>query len=381
MSSYETSSYDDDEEKLVPEWGQSADNQIIWLGLLFAGILGFLWFGLGQCSAADDVAESVGVEQALNGADADTVGGILAGSATLTNADRYLADADADLFDADAGPYTVFAPESAAFDGDTDFGDRLGYHVVEGTYTASDIADLGELTTIDGKKLVFAGTSINGVADLVRTDQRADNGIVHTISGVLGPEVAAPAPAATAEPAPTATPEPEPTATPEPEPTATAEPEPTPAPAPTATPEPEPTATPEPEPTPEPTAVPAPSTDELVASLNELFALEPIQFAKNSADILPESVPTLDQAVEVLTNVSDDSRVEIQGHTDSDGSAELNEDLSDRRANSVLTYLVDNGVNADILTARGYGETSLKIDPETSAEDKAQNRRIEFAVQ
>jgi len=102
MSSFETSSYED-EEKLVPEWGQSADNQIIWLGLLMAGILGFLWFGLSQCSAADDVTAALGIEQGA-AVDGDTVGGILAGSSDLRSADVYLADAEADLFDADAGP-------------------------------------------------------------------------------------------------------------------------------------------------------------------------------------------------------------------------------------------------------------------------------------
>ena len=51
-----------------------------------------------------------------------------------------------------------------------------------------------------------------------------------------------------------------------------------------------------------------------------------------------------------------------------------------RRADSVLAYLVEQGVDEPRLNATGYGETQLKIDPEESDEDKAANRRIEFRV-
>lgn len=114
------------------------------------------------------------------------------------------------------------------------------------------------------------------------------------------------------------------------------------------------------------------------SDLNERFALEPIQFAFASAEILPESVPTLDEAVATLTSLPPGSRFEVQGHTDSDGDDAYNLALSNDRAASVVAYLVDNGVDPDMLEPVGYGETTLKVDPELTAEDKATNRRIEF---
>jgi len=114
------------------------------------------------------------------------------------------------------------------------------------------------------------------------------------------------------------------------------------------------------------------------ADLNALFALEPIQFAVSSAEILPESVPTLDNAIEVLTNVPEGTQLEVQGHTDSDGDAGFNQTLSEARAASVVEYLTNGGVDVDILIPVGYGETDLKIDPDVSPQDKAVNRRIEF---
>jgi len=112
--------------------------------------------------------------------------------------------------------------------------------------------------------------------------------------------------------------------------------------------------------------------------LNQLFELEPIQFATSSAEILPDSVPTLDQAIEFLTNVPAGSKFEVQGHTDSRGGAEANQALSEARAASVVAYLTNGGVDAEILESNGYGETQLKFDPEVTDEDLAGNRRIEF---
>lgn len=126
-------------------------------------------------------------------------------------------------------------------------------------------------------------------------------------------------------------------------------------------------------------AVLLPGTLRTEVALNEIVTLDPILFGRGSAEILEESFPVLDQAAQLLLE-SPGGRVEIQGHTDSDGSAEINLDLSQRRADSVLAYLVDQGVDELRLNATGYGETQLKIDPEESDEDKAANRRIEFRV-
>lgn len=122
-----------------------------------------------------------------------------------------------------------------------------------------------------------------------------------------------------------------------------------------------------------------PGTLRTEQALNNLFSLDPIQFETASARILSESEPVLDQAIEILT-ANATGAVEIEGHTDSVGGESSNESLSQRRAESVLDYLTEGGVDADRLTAVGYGESRLKIEPETSAADRQQNRRIEFRV-
>lgn len=126
-------------------------------------------------------------------------------------------------------------------------------------------------------------------------------------------------------------------------------------------------------------AVLLPGTLRTEVALNQIVTLDPILFAQNSAEILEASLPILDQAADLLReNIA--GRVEIQGHTDSDGPAEVNLDLSQRRADAVKSYLVDQGVSDARLNAVGYGETELKIDPEDSDDDKAANRRIEFRI-
>jgi outer membrane protein OmpA-like peptidoglycan-associated protein len=113
--------------------------------------------------------------------------------------------------------------------------------------------------------------------------------------------------------------------------------------------------------------------------LNRIVELDPIQFGIGSATILQTSREILEQAAGILiANPVGD--VEIQGHTDTDGSDEVNLALSQDRADAVLDFLIEAGVDPARLTATGYGETKLKVSPEQSAADKAANRRIEFRV-
>jgi len=110
----------------------------------------------------------------------------------------------------------------------------------------------------------------------------------------------------------------------------------------------------------------------------QVLSFNNIYFESGSAQIKPESFGVLDLVAQTLIDNAG-VRVRIAGHTDSDGSSSYNQGLSERRANSVLDYLVRKGVPANTLTAIGYGEENPVV-PNTSAANKAQNRRIEFTV-
>ncbi len=101
-----------------------------------------------------------------------------------------------------------------------------------------------------------------------------------------------------------------------------------------------------------------------------------IQFEVNSDIITESSKKTLDNVVHVLKKLPD-QKLEIQGHTDSDGDGAYNQDLSERRAASVKNYLASNGISEDRLTTTGYGETNPVTSNNTS-DGKTKNRRIEF---
>ncbi len=111
----------------------------------------------------------------------------------------------------------------------------------------------------------------------------------------------------------------------------------------------------------------------------EALNLSVINFASGSADIPEGSKALLKQAAEQLKKSPADTRVEIDGHTDSDGDTQPNQVLSERRAASVKAELVRNGVPAAMLSTRGFGETQPKSSNDTP-EGKFENRRIEYKV-
>jgi outer membrane protein OmpA-like peptidoglycan-associated protein len=109
------------------------------------------------------------------------------------------------------------------------------------------------------------------------------------------------------------------------------------------------------------------------------ITLRGVYFDYNKATIKPESRPALEGAAKIL-NENPGIRVEIQGHTDSDGSESYNQQLSERRAQSVVTYLVQNfAIDPMRLTARGYGESN-PVASNSTPEGKALNRRVEFVI-
>jgi outer membrane protein OmpA-like peptidoglycan-associated protein/polyisoprenoid-binding protein YceI len=101
-----------------------------------------------------------------------------------------------------------------------------------------------------------------------------------------------------------------------------------------------------------------------------------IYFKSGSADLDPASRPLLTVALDAIVKCPA-LKVEIAGYTDSDGSAEENMKLSQRRAEAVVVYFKSDGVAADRLLAKGYGATR-PVAPNDSDKNKALNRRIEF---
>ena len=103
-----------------------------------------------------------------------------------------------------------------------------------------------------------------------------------------------------------------------------------------------------------------------------------MNFKTNSAKIMPESEAILDNAVKALKD-NGMVHVRVEGHTDSRGSAEYNRQLSERRANSVVNYLVSKGIDGNRLSAIGYGE-SAPVAPNDTAENMYKNRRVDLVV-
>ncbi len=118
--------------------------------------------------------------------------------------------------------------------------------------------------------------------------------------------------------------------------------------------------------------------DQLSVSVTaELNDLPQVQFRTGSAEILPESFRDLEAAAALL-NDSGGASIEIQGYTDIVGDETANQRLSEDRANAVRQYLIDNGeVEADLLTAVGYGETE-QFGAGDSPEALAENRLVRF---
>lgn len=110
----------------------------------------------------------------------------------------------------------------------------------------------------------------------------------------------------------------------------------------------------------------------------EIISLKGVTFPTGSATLTPGSSAILDEAAATLAKRGD-VKVEVAGHTDNRGAAALNRSLSQRRAESVMAYLVSRGVNTANLTARGYGPDSPVADNKTES-GRAANRRVELRI-
>jgi outer membrane protein OmpA-like peptidoglycan-associated protein len=105
-----------------------------------------------------------------------------------------------------------------------------------------------------------------------------------------------------------------------------------------------------------------------------------VLFASAKSELLPAAQARLNEVATALIREDPLSKIVVEGHTDSQGSAPYNQDLSQRRAQSVRDYLVTRGIAGDRVVAQGFGLTRAVAD-NGSAEGRANNRRVEIVVQ
>lgn len=111
----------------------------------------------------------------------------------------------------------------------------------------------------------------------------------------------------------------------------------------------------------------------------EITIKQQIQFAVNSAQILPESNQLLTEIADAILRTPRIKKLEIQGHTDSSGKPDANQQLSEDRAEAVRAWLVAHGVGVDRLVAHGYGQTK-PLFPNVTTFNRTRNRRVQFVI-
>ena len=118
-------------------------------------------------------------------------------------------------------------------------------------------------------------------------------------------------------------------------------------------------------------------TVQMESEANEVFELD-VHYETGKATIRPESYAVLNDLVAALRRKAD-AKIELAGHTDSDGSPEANLQLSKDRAAAVRTYLTQKGIAGERITTVGYGETK-PVASNATEQGKAKNRRTEVRM-
>ena len=123
-----------------------------------------------------------------------------------------------------------------------------------------------------------------------------------------------------------------------------------------------------------------PTPEECVGRIKAVLDAKQITFEPGSGTLDADAEPVIDEIAEILRDCEAISlKLEIQGHTDSQGREEMNQALSQTRAQSVLNALHDRRILTSGFTAVGYGETTPIADNDTE-EGREANRRIEFVL-
>lgn len=124
---------------------------------------------------------------------------------------------------------------------------------------------------------------------------------------------------------------------------------------------------------------PPPGPDRVVLTPSSIQIGDKVQFATGKAEILPPSFGLLDEVAKVFVDNPQIEVVQIEGHTDSTGTAAINRTLSQQRAESVLKYLAAKGVAKGRMVAKGFGPDKPIAD---NGDDvgREKNRRVEFNI-
>lgn len=122
-----------------------------------------------------------------------------------------------------------------------------------------------------------------------------------------------------------------------------------------------------------------PDKAKVVIKAAKIEILEKVNFKSGKSTILKNSFELLDQVANVFIQYPRIKKVQVEGHTDDKGRAKSNQRLSQKRADAVVKYLTDKGVEPARLIATGLGEDKPIADNGTK-EGRAQNRRVEFNI-
>lgn len=116
----------------------------------------------------------------------------------------------------------------------------------------------------------------------------------------------------------------------------------------------------------------------VVAPVGKTTQLRAIQFVQSKAELLPDAMPALEQLLAFMQS-KPTAEIELSGHTDNQGDFDENLRLSKQRVDVVKAYLVQNGIDANRITTRGFGPTR-PIASNKSETTRQQNRRVEMIV-
>lgn len=122
-----------------------------------------------------------------------------------------------------------------------------------------------------------------------------------------------------------------------------------------------------------------PKLSHVVLAQHEIKISMQVAFKANSAEIDVRSTGLLSEVADVLVRNAQLQRVQVQGHTDNRGNSAQNRELSQRRAESVVAWLVAAGVDPARLEAKGFGDERPLV-PNLTPDNRARNRRVQFVV-